>query len=97
MISFINLPILLFFFSLILTCALLIILVPNPVHAVLFLVLLFCNCAGLLMLYGIEFLSLMLIIIYVGAIAILFLFVVMMLDIKILSNINKDFYNFFFL
>lgn len=84
------------FFSIILTCSVLIILVPNPIHSVLFLVLVFCNSAGLLLLFGIEFLSIMLIIIYVGAIAILFLFVVMMLDIKIISKNKNDLYNYIF-
>nr|WCH57782.1 NADH dehydrogenase subunit 6 [Hypnea flava] len=55
----------------------------NAVHSVLFLILVFCNTSGLLLLLGSEFLSLMLIIVYVGAIAVLFLFVVMMLNVKI--------------
>ena len=84
------------FFSIILTCSVLIILIPNPIHSVLFLVLVFCNSAGLLLLFGIEFLSIMLIIIYVGAIAILFLFVVMMLDIKVISKNKNDFNNYIF-
>lgn len=54
----------------------------NAVHSVLFLILVFCNVAGLFLLLGAEFLSFMFIIIYVGAIAVLFLFVVMMLNIK---------------
>jgi NADH-quinone oxidoreductase subunit J len=53
----------------------------NPVHAVLFLILTFVNCAGLFMLTGAEFLALLLIVVYVGAVAVLFLFVVMMLDV----------------
>jgi NADH-quinone oxidoreductase subunit J len=53
----------------------------NPVHAVLFLILCFFNAAGLFMLMGAEFLAMTLIIVYVGAVAVLFLFVVMMLDI----------------
>ena len=53
----------------------------NPVHAVLFLILAFVNCAGLFMLTGAEFLALLLIVVYVGAVAVLFLFVVMMLDV----------------
>jgi len=53
----------------------------NPVHSVLFLILTFVNAAGLFMLAGAEFLALMLIVVYVGAVAVLFLFVVMMLDI----------------
>ena len=55
----------------------------NPVHAVLFLVLAFFNVAGLWMLLQAEFLSLVLIMVYVGAVMVLFLFVVMMLDINI--------------
>ena len=53
----------------------------NPVHAVLFLILAFVNSAGLFMLAGAEFLALLLIVVYVGAVAVLFLFVVMMLDV----------------
>ncbi len=53
----------------------------SPVHSVLFLILAFFNAAGLFMLAGAEFLALMLVIVYVGAVAVLFLFVVMMLDI----------------
>lgn len=53
----------------------------NPVHAVLYLILAFFNAAGLFLLAGAEFLAFMLIIVYVGAVAVLFLFVVMMLDI----------------
>jgi NADH-quinone oxidoreductase subunit J len=53
----------------------------NPVHSVLFLILAFFNAAGLFVLIGAEFLAMILIIVYVGAVAVLFLFVVMMLDI----------------
>ena len=53
----------------------------NPVHAVLFLILAFVNAAGIFMLNGAEFLALILIVVYVGAVAVLFLFVVMMLDV----------------
>src|SRR6266508_6264697 len=53
----------------------------NPVHSVLFLILAFVNAAGLFVLMGAEFLAMILIIVYVGAVAVLFLFVVMMLDI----------------
>jgi len=53
----------------------------NPVHSVLFLILAFVNAAGLFMLAGAEFLALILIVVYVGAVAVLFLFVVMMLDV----------------
>src|SRR6201986_1293338 len=53
----------------------------NPVHSVLFLILAFFNAAGLFVLLGAEFLAMMLVIVYVGAVAVLFLFVVMMLDV----------------
>jgi NADH-quinone oxidoreductase subunit J len=53
----------------------------NPVHSVLFLILAFVNAAGLFVLAGAEFLAMILIIVYVGAVAVLFLFVVMMLDV----------------
>ena len=55
----------------------------NPVHSVLFLILAFVNAAGLLVLMGAEFLAMILIVVYVGAVAVLFLFVVMMLDINL--------------
>ncbi len=54
----------------------------NPVHSVLFLILAFFNAAGLFLLAGAEFLAMILVIVYVGAVAVLFLFVVMMLDIN---------------
>ena len=54
----------------------------NPVHSVLFLILAFFNSAGLFVMLGAEFLAMILIIVYVGAVAVLFLFVVMMLDIN---------------
>jgi NADH-quinone oxidoreductase subunit J len=53
----------------------------NPVHSVLYLILAFVNAAGLFVLMGAEFLAMMLIVVYVGAVAVLFLFVVMMLDV----------------
>jgi NADH-quinone oxidoreductase subunit J len=53
----------------------------NPVHSVLFLIVAFFNAAGLFVLMGAEFLGLILVVVYVGAVAVLFLFVVMMLDI----------------
>ena len=77
------LPSLLFYvFSGVLTIsALLVIAARNPVHSVLFLILCFFNAAGLFVLLGAEFLAMTLVIVYVGAVAVLFLFVVMMLDI----------------
>jgi len=53
----------------------------NPVHSVLFLILAFVNAAGLFLLMGAEFLGMILIVVYVGAVAVLFLFVVMLLDV----------------
>ncbi|MBO0344547.1 NADH-quinone oxidoreductase subunit J [Roseibium limicola] len=53
----------------------------NPVHSVLFLILAFVNSAGLFVMLGAEYLALLLIVVYVGAVAVLFLFVVMMLDV----------------
>tara|TARA_B100000676_G_C18048189_1_gene829365 strand:- start:1550 stop:2164 length:615 start_codon:yes stop_codon:yes gene_type:complete len=55
----------------------------NPVHSVLFLILAFFNSAGLFVLLGAEFLAMILVVVYVGAVAVLFMFVVMMLDINI--------------
>src|ERR687887_1032390 len=57
----------------------------NPVYSVLFLILTFFNAAGLFVLLGAEFLAMLLVIVYVGAVAVLFLFVVMMLDIDFAS------------
>ncbi len=54
----------------------------NPVHSVLFLILAFFNAAGLFVLLGAEFLAMILVVVYVGAVAVLFLFVVMMLDVN---------------
>ncbi|MCB2009901.1 MAG: NADH-quinone oxidoreductase subunit J, partial [Geminicoccaceae bacterium] len=54
----------------------------NPVHSVLFLILAFFNAAGLFVLIGAEYLAMVLVVVYVGAVAVLFMFVVMMLDIN---------------
>ena len=77
-----------FFTGFLVFSSLFVLLSKNPVHSVLFLILAFCNAAGILFLFNVEFLGLIFIIIYVGAIAILFLFVVMMLNVKIYSSIN---------
>jgi NADH-quinone oxidoreductase subunit J len=61
--------------------AVMVIAAKNPVHSVLFLILAFVNAAGLFVLLGAEFLAMILIVVYVGAVAVLFLFVVMMLDV----------------
>jgi NADH-quinone oxidoreductase subunit J len=65
----------------------------NPVHAVLFLILAFFNAAGLFVLAGAEFLAMTLVIVYVGAVAVLFLFVVMMLDVNF-SELRRGFLNY---
>jgi len=89
------LPDLLFYlFSAILICsALVVVSTKNTIYSVMFLILAFFNAAGLFVLLGAEFLAMLLVIVYVGAIAVLFLFVVMMLNIdqnpKIKEGINK--------
>lgn len=62
-----------------------VVLARNPVHAVLFLILAFFNAAGLFVLLGAEFVAMLLVIVYVGAVAVLFLFVVMMLDVNFVA------------
>jgi NADH-quinone oxidoreductase subunit J len=69
------------FASVLLLSAVMVISAKNPVHSVLWLILAFFNAAGLFILLGAEFLAMILLIVYVGAVAVLFLFVVMMLDI----------------
>jgi NADH-quinone oxidoreductase subunit J len=61
--------------------AIMVITARNPVHSVLYLILCFFNAAGLFILLGAEFLAMILVVVYVGAVAVLFLFVVMMLDV----------------
>jgi NADH-quinone oxidoreductase subunit J len=70
-----------FFSTVMIVAALAVIAARNPVHSVLFLILTFFNAAALFVLLGAEFLAMILIVVYVGAVAVLFLFVVMMLDI----------------
>ncbi len=69
------------FASLVILSGALVILSRNPVHSVLWLIVAFFNAAGLMLLLGAEFVAMLLVIVYVGAVAVLFLFVVMMLDI----------------
>ena len=69
------------FAILLIASAVLVILSRNPVHSVLWLIVAFFNAAGLMVLVGAEFIAMLLVIVYVGAVAVLFLFVVMMLDI----------------
>ena len=77
------------FVTILLFSAFMVVTVKNSVHAVLFLVLSFICSSGILILLECEFLALMFLIIYVGAIAVLFLFVVMMLDLKLMND-KKD-------
>lgn len=65
----------------------------NPVHSVLYLILAFVNAAGLFMLLGAEFLAMLLVVVYVGAVAVLFLFVVMMLDVDF-AEFRQGFLNY---
>lgn len=69
------------FSALLVASAFMVIAARNPVHSVLYLILAFVNAAGLFLLLGAEFLAMILVVVYVGAVAVLFLFVVMMLDV----------------
>jgi NADH-quinone oxidoreductase subunit J len=69
------------FAALVIASAAMVIFARNPVHSVLWLIVAFFNAAGLMVLVGAEFIAMLLVIVYVGAVAVLFLFVVMMLDI----------------
>src|SRR5438270_5877511 len=70
-----------FFSTILIASSIMVIGAKNPVHSVLFLILAFFNAAGLFVLLGAEFLAMILVVVYVGAVAVLFLFVVMMLDV----------------
>ena len=84
-----------YLFSFIITaCAVMVISSRNPVHSVLFLILAFFNSGALFVILGAEFLAMMLVIVYVGAVAVLFLFVVMMLNINF-SKIKEGFQKYF--
>src|SRR3989440_2534314 len=69
------------FSAMMISAAFMVISARNPVHSVLFLILAFFNASGLFVLLGAEFLAMILVVVYVGAVAVLFLFVVMMLDV----------------
>jgi len=73
------------FATLTIAAAIAVIFARNPVHSVLWLILAFFNAAGLMLLLGAEFIAMLVVIVYVGAVAVLFLFVVMMLDIDFAS------------
>ena len=76
---------LIIFCLLALFCSFMVIASKNPIHSILYLILVFCNVTFVLILLGIEFIAITFLIVYVGAIAVLFLFVVMMLNIKIIE------------
>jgi NADH-quinone oxidoreductase subunit J len=76
-----------------LASAFMVIAARNPVHSVLFLILAFVNAAGLFVIMGAEFLAMILIVVYVGAVAVLFLFVVMMLDVDF-AELRQGFLNY---
>lgn len=82
-----------FFKLLLLLSAAMTIYSKNPVHSVLFLVLVFCNASALCLMLDAEFLGLVLIVVYVGAIAVLFLFVCMMLNVRITGLYTINAYN----
>ena len=77
----------------IITSSLLVILSKNPIHSVLFLILVFFNAAILFLFSGAEFLAMILLIVYIGAVAVLFLFVIMMLDINT-AKLRQSFLNY---
>ena len=81
------------FSTVMIASAFMVIAARNPVHSVLFLILAFVNAAGLFILVGAEFLAMILVVVYVGAVAVLFLFVVMMLDIN-LAKVREGFTRF---
>jgi NADH-quinone oxidoreductase subunit J len=82
-------------FSVVLVAAALgVIVAKNPVHSVLFLILAFVNASGLFLLMGAEFLGMILIVVYVGAVAVLFLFVIMLLDVDF-TQFRQGFVHYF--
>jgi NADH-quinone oxidoreductase subunit J len=81
------------FSAVIIASAVMVIGARNPVHSVLFLILAFFNAAGLFVILGAEFLAMILVIVYVGAVAVLFLFVVMMLDVDF-AELRQGFLNY---
>ncbi len=81
------------FSGVLIAAALMVVSARNPVHSVLFLILAFFNAAALFVLLGAEFLAMVLVVVYVGAVAVLFLFVVMMLDIDFVE-LRQGFLNY---
>src|SRR6202021_699207 len=89
------LPALFFYFvaGICVASAVMVIVSRNPVHSVLFLILAFVNASGLFVLMGAEFLAMILVVVYVGAVAVLFLFVIMMLDVDF-TELREGFSNY---
>ncbi len=81
------------FSAVLIAAALMVIAARNPVHSVLFLILAFFNAAGLFILLGAEFLAMILVVVYVGAVAVLFLFVIMMLDVDF-TELERGFWQY---
>jgi NADH-quinone oxidoreductase subunit J len=81
------------FAGLCVAAAFMVIAAKNPVHSVLYLILAFVNASGLFVMMGAEFLAMILIVVYVGAVAVLFLFVVMMLDVDF-AELRQGFLNY---
>lgn len=88
-----SLPFIYFFGAICLISALIVIYSRNPIYSVIFLILVFFRSAGLLIILGVEFLAMIFLVVYVGAIAVLFLFVVMILQIK-LSEIEDELFQY---
>lgn len=89
---FINLEFFFYLFSfLCVISSIFVIVSKNPLHSIIYLILVFCNIVFLLLLHKIEFLSMVFLIVYIGAIAVLFLFVVYMLNIKVIELNESNF------
>lgn len=76
-------------------CSFLVIFSKNAIESVVFMVLAFCNAASILILFKVEFLGITYVIVYVGAIAVLFLFVIMMLNTKVIASSDDSFLKYF--
>lgn len=87
-----NIQLFYLFSSLLCICGFAVIFSRNPIHSILFLVFLFFNAAALLILLGADFLAILFLIVYVGAVAVLFLFVIMMLSGKLIKTKINFFY-----
>nr|ANO44453.1 NADH dehydrogenase subunit 6 [Schizochytrium sp. TIO1101]QBK37901.1 NADH dehydrogenase subunit 6 [Aurantiochytrium acetophilum] len=84
------------FSSILLISSLFVIITTNPVYSVFYLILGFCNASAILLLFELEFLGFLLLIVYVGAIAVLFLFVVIMLNVAVSREHSSNFFGYLF-